>query len=77
MTNILYDYLQHIAPKKWFELIKSDLTFSNESLGTVDLFELEQALVRQQSKLKKSMSTGLNDYLSFSDDTTKRGVGND
>lgn len=73
----LYDYLQHIAPKKWFELIKSDLTFSNESLGTVDLFELEQALVRQQSKLKKSMSTGLNDYLSSSDDTTKRGVGND
>jgi membrane protein len=60
----LYDYLQNVTPKKWFELIKSDLSLTHDGLGAVDLFELEQILVRQQSKLKKSMSTGLQVYLS-------------
>jgi hypothetical protein len=45
-------------------LIKSDLSLTHDGLGAVDLFELEQILVRQQSKLKKSMSTGLQVYLS-------------
>jgi membrane protein len=55
---ILYDYLQHIAPKKWFELINADL-----SLATLDLFELEQVLVRQQGDLQKNTSTALQFYL--------------
>ncbi len=54
----LYDYLQHIAPKKWFELIKSELPS-----GSLDLFELEQVLVRQQGELKKKTSTALQQYL--------------
>lgn len=60
---VLYDYLQHIAPKKWFELVKPDL-----SLGTLDLFELEQVLVRQQGELKKNTSTALQLYLSIPSD---------
>ena len=54
----LYDYLQHIAPKNWFELIKSELP----SAG-MDVFELEQVLVRQQGDLKKRTSTALQKYL--------------
>jgi hypothetical protein len=50
--------LQHIAPKKWFELINADL-----SLATLNLFELEQVLVRQQGYLQKNTSTALQFYL--------------
>jgi hypothetical protein len=59
LTNYsLYEYLQHIAPKKWFELIKSEFP----SAG-LDLFELEQVLVRQQSDLKKQTSGAIQSYL--------------
>lgn len=59
LTNYsLYEYLQHIAPKKWFELIKSEFPS-----GGLDLFELEQVLVRQQSDLKKHTSVAMQSYL--------------
>jgi membrane protein len=54
----LYDYLQHIAPKKWFHLIAADL-----KSATLDLFELEQVLLRQQSNIQKNLSLPLQDFL--------------
>ena len=66
----LYDYLQHIAPKKWFELIESDLTFKTTQgdLGIVDLIELKQHIEQQQNALKDNLSVGLQAYLLPSSD---------
>ena len=72
----LYDYLQHIAPKKWVELIDSDLSFREihsdmqgankgefKDNGIVDLHELKQQMERQQNALKDNLSAGLQEYL--------------
>ena len=66
---VLYDYLQHIAPKKWFELVKPEL-----SLGSLDLFELEQVLVRQQGELQKNTAASLQLYLSIPNDNKGAGA---
>jgi hypothetical protein len=54
----LYDYLQHIAPKKWFQLIGVDF-----KLADLDLLELEQVLVRQLASIENNMSTSLLHFL--------------
>tara|TARA_R110001583_G_scaffold12292_1_gene54715 strand:+ start:2223 stop:3629 length:1407 start_codon:yes stop_codon:yes gene_type:complete len=70
----LYDYLKHIAPKKWLDLVNSDL-FQNAAnldvvgsngrgLTSAGLIELKQTLIHEQSELKKGMSIGLDIYLS-------------
>lgn len=65
----LYEYLQNIAPKKWFKLIKSDF-----AAGNLDVFELEQVLVRQQGELKKNTSVALQRYLLSENTNKKTGV---
>lgn len=64
----LYDYLQHIAPKEWSELINAELTFDAANLeaditSCVDSAELTKSLVGQKMDFKKNLSTGLLRYL--------------